>query len=184
MITKKKTIILMAVLVFALVSAQGAFAQVEGDDDFEDEIEMVNDAAEENPEALLVKLSVTFDVDLALLQDLSAQGYAPGEIWLALEVSSSSEISLQDALILTDGSEGHGWGVLATTLGIAPGSDAFHALKLKWGEHKGTLVREMNQKRENYSNKGENDDTPKGANGKRGVSGSENSGSNKRVGKN
>ena len=145
---------------------------------------LVNDAAEENPEALLVKLSVRFDVDLALLQDLSAQGYAPGEMWLALEVASSSEISLQDALILTDGSEGHGWGVLATTLGIAPGSDAFHALKLKWAEHKGTLVREINQERENQFNKGEKDNAPKGANGKRGVSGSENSGVNKRVGNN
>ena len=112
MITKKKTIILMAVLAFALVAAQGAFAQVDGDEDFEDEIELINDAAEENPEALLIKLSIEFNVDLVLLQDLSAQGYAPGEIWLALEVSSSSEISLQDALVLTDGSEGHGWGVL------------------------------------------------------------------------
>lgn len=183
MITKKKTIILMAVLVFALVSAQGAFAQVDGNEDFEDEIEMVNEAAEENPEALLVKLSVAFNVDLVLLQDLSAQGYAPGEIWLALEVSSSSEISLQDALVLTDGSEGHGWGVLAKTLGVAPGSDAFHSLKLKWGEHEGTLVMEMKQERENKSNKGENDNAPKGANGKSGNSGAENSGGNKRAGK-
>jgi len=172
MITKKKTIILMAVLVFALVSAQGAFAQADSDEDFEDEIEMVNDAAEENPEALLIKLSVEFNVDLVLLQDLSAQGYAPGEIWLALEVSSSSEISLQDALVLTDGSEGHGWGVLAKTLGIAPGSDAFHALKLKWGDHKGTLVREMKQERENQPNNGsKNSSTEKGSNGKSGNSG-------------
>lgn len=183
MITKKMTIILMAVLAFAFVATQGAFAQVDGDEDFEDEIELINDAAEENPEALLIKLSVEFNVDLVLLQDLSAQGYAPGEIWLALEVSSSSEISLQDALVLTDGSEGHGWGVLAKTLGVAPGSDAFHALKLKWGEHEGTLVREMKQERENKSYKGENENAQKGANGKNGSSGSENPGSNKQIGK-
>ena len=184
MITKKKTIILMAVLAFAIVSAQGAFAQVDGDEDFEDEIEMINDTAEEDPSSLLSKLSIEFNVDLVLLQDLSAQGYAPGEIWLALEVSSSSKISLQDALVLTDGSEGHGWGVLAKTLGVAPGSDAFHALKLKWGEHEGTLVREMKQERENKSNTDKKDDTTKGSNGKSGSSGAGNSGSNKRVGEN
>lgn len=181
--TKKITIILLAALVFIFASAQGAFAQADGDEDFGDEIEIVNDAAEENPEALLIKLSVEFDVDLVLLQDLSAQGYAPGEIWLALEISSSSEISLQDALVLTDGSEGHGWGVLAQTLGVAPGSDAFHALKLNWGEHEGRLVREMKQERENQSSGDEKGDEAKGANGKSGGSGAENSGGNKNGGK-
>ena len=182
--TKKTTIILLAALVFIFASAQGAFAQAGGEEDFGDEIEIVNDAAEENPEALLLKLSVEFNVDLVLLQDLSAQGYAPGEIWLALEISSSSEISLQDALVLTDGSEGHGWGVLAQTLDVAPGSDAFHALKLKWGEHEGTLVREMKQERENQSSRDEKGNASKGDNGKSGGSSAGNSGGNKNGGKN
>jgi hypothetical protein len=182
--TKKMTIILLAALVFIFASAQGAFAQEAVNDGFGDEIEAVNIAAEEDPSSLLVKLSLEFDVDLVLLQEMSAQGYAPGEIWLALEISSSSEITFQDALVLTDGPEGHGWGVFAQTLGIAPGSDDFHALKLKWGEHQGALVRAMKQEREKQSREIQKGKTENGANEKSGGSSAGNSDSNKKGGKN
>jgi len=157
----KKIIALLAVLAFSFIAAMGLSAQTTGeDDDLDEELSLLNQAGEEDLEGLLTKLSVEFNVDVVVLQDLSTQGYAPGEIWLALEISQATEKPLAEAILLADGVEGHGWGILAQTIGIAPGSTEFHALKLKWGDHQGKIFREMKQERENNAggkNKGESE---------------------------
>lgn len=157
----KKIIALLAILAFSFIAAMGLSAQTTGeDDDLDEELSLVNEAGEEDLEGLLLKLSVEFSVDILVLQDLSTQGYAPGEIWLALEISQATEKPLAEAILLADGVEGHGWGILAQTIGITPGSAEFHALKLKWGDHQGKIFKEMKQERENNAygkNKGESE---------------------------
>lgn len=157
----KKIIALLAILAFSFIAAMGLSAQTTGeDDDLDEELSLVNEAGEEDLEGLFLKLSVEFNVDILVLEDLSAQGYAPGEIWLALEISQATEKPLAEAILLADGVEGHGWGILAQTIGIAPGSTEFHALKLKWGDHQGKIFKEMKQERENNAygkNKGESE---------------------------
>ena len=160
---KKKIIVLLAMAVLAFATTQGVFAQDTTEtDDLDNEVTALNQAATEDPTALLAKLSVEFSVDLVVLQDLYTQGYTPGQIWLALEISKASATTLQDAILVAGTTEGHGWGVLAQNLGIAPGSADFHALKLKWGEHQGQLLREMNQEREQNRNSNENGGKEKG----------------------
>jgi hypothetical protein len=164
----KKIIALLAILALSFAAAMGLSAQTTGEgDDLDEELSLVNDAGEQDLEGLLLKLSVEFNVDLVVLQDLSAQGYAPGEIWLALEISLATEKPLAESILLADGVEGHGWGILAQTIGIAPGSAEFHALKLKWGDHQGKIFREMKQERENNAGgkgkgRGENDNDDEG----------------------
>ena len=157
----KKIIALLAILAFSFIAAMGLSAQTTGeDDDLDEELSLLNEAGEEDLEGLLLKLSVEFNVDILVLEDLSAQGYAPGEIWLALEISQATEKPLAETILLADGVEGHGWGILAQTIGIAPGSTEFHALKLKWGDHQGKIFKEMKQERENNAygkNKGESE---------------------------
>ena len=177
---KKKIIVLIAMAVLAFATTQGVFAQDTTEtDDLDNEVTALNQAATEDPTALLAKLSVEFSVDLVVLQDLYTQGYTPGQIWLALEISKASTTTLQDAILVAGSTEGHGWGVLAQTMGIAPGSADFHALKLKWGEHQGQLLREMNQEREQNGNGNGNE------NGGKGKGGTENGngGGNKGLGK-
>ncbi|MEJ5184049.1 MAG: hypothetical protein WHT81_02900, partial [Rectinemataceae bacterium] len=82
--------------------------------------------------ASLQKLASAFNVDVALLTSLYEQGYTPGEIWLALEIAKVTETPLEEAIPLAADAQGHGWGVLAAILEIAPGSEAFHALKFDW----------------------------------------------------
>ncbi|MFX4263856.1 hypothetical protein ACOBQJ_16845, partial [Pelotomaculum propionicicum] len=53
---------------------------------------------------------------------------------------AETQLSLDEALIVTDGASGHGWGLLAQKLGIDPGSNEFHALKARWTERKGALL--------------------------------------------
>lgn len=162
---KKKIIVLLAMLVLAFATTQGIFAQDTTEtDNLDNEVNALNQAATEDPTALLTKLSVEFSVDLVVLQDLYTQGYTPGQIWLALEITktSTTTITLQDAILVAGTTEGHGWGVLAQTLGIAPGSADFHALKLNWGQHQGQLIKEMNQEREQNGNGNANDGNGKG----------------------
>lgn len=166
----KKIIALLAILAFSFIAAMGLSAQTTGeDDDLDEELSLLNEAGEEDLEGLLLKLSVEFNVDILVLEDLSAQGYAPGEIWLALEISQATEKPLAEAILLADGVEGHGWGILAQTIGITPGSAEFHALKLKWGDHQGKIFKEMKQERENNAygkNKGESEGpSPNSGNG-------------------
>ena len=145
----KKIIVLLAMLAFAFTTTQFAFSQESTETEgFETEIEAIDEAGDENLPALLGMLSVEFEVDILVLEDLSAQGYTPGEIWLALEISLASEMTLEDAILVAEGTDGHGWGVLAQALDIKPGSDDFHALKLRWGDHQGRIVREMKEERE------------------------------------
>lgn len=162
----KKIIALLAILAFSFIAAVGLSAQTTGEgDDLDEELSLVNDEGEQDLEGLLLKLSVEFNVDLVVLQDLSTQGYAPGEIWLALEISQATEKPLAESILLADGVEGHGWGILAQTIGIAPGSAEFFALKQKWGNHQGKIFKEMKQERENNAGgkgKGENDNDDEG----------------------
>ena len=179
---RKKIIVLLAMAVLAFATTQGVFAQdTTQTDDLDNEVNALNQAATEDPTALLTKLSVEFSVDLVVLQDLYTQGYTPGQIWLALEISKASATTLQDAILVAGSTEGHGWGVLAQSLGIAPGSADFHALKLKWGEHQGQLLKEMNQEREQNGNAYAKGDE----NGGKGKGGTENGngGGNKGLGR-
>lgn len=115
--------------------ASGAYAQDVDDEPIE--LEEFDSADHAN---LIAQLQVTFQIDVAILEAYIAEGYSPGELWLALEIARETELSLDQALVITDGASGHGWGLLAQKLGIDPGSNEFHALKARWTERRGALL--------------------------------------------
>jgi len=112
----------VAVLLFG-AGAVGFAQSTETEDDLEE--------LEGDPAVILAKLAEEFEVDEAELLAYFDAGASPGEIWLALEISANTAMPLADAIVLAEGSDGHGWGVLAQVLGIKPGSDEFFALKGK-----------------------------------------------------
>ncbi len=169
MTMKRKIVSLAGILALALVAGQNLFAQTDTQD-LEDEITQVNQAGQVDLTALLTRLSIQYNVELTVLLDLSAQGYEPGQLWLALEIRSASDKTLADALALVGETEGHGWGVLAQALGIKPGSAEFFALKNKPGEHNDNVVAAMNHEREKNGQenaKRENEDGGNRVEGKR-----------------
>jgi len=148
---KRNIITCVAILALAFAAGQNIFAQTTGQTDTQNlelKITAVNQAGEVDLTALLTSLSIRYSVELTVLRDLSAQGYEPGQIWLALEITAASDTTLPDALVLAGETEGHGWGLLAQTLNIKPGSAEFFALKEKFGEHNGYVIATMNQERE------------------------------------
>jgi len=141
MIPKQKLLVFVLVLAVGFGSLYSAAAQTTettpatttDSTDLQDEIAAVDEAAQIDNTALLTRLSAQFQVDLAVLQDLNAQGYTTGQIWLALEISLQSGKPLADAVVqaASMNASGHGWGVLAQALGLDPGSQDFFALKEK-----------------------------------------------------
>jgi len=153
MIPKQKLLVFVLVLAVGFGSLYSAAAQTAettpatttDSTDLQDEIAAVDEAAQIDNTALLTKLSAQFQVDLAVLQDLNAQGYTTGQIWLALEISLQSGKPLTDAVVqaASMNTSGHGWGVLAQALGIDPGSQEFFALKEKLQIRTRTMASEV-----------------------------------------
>jgi len=153
MIPKQKLLVFVLVLAVGFGSLYSAAAQTAettpatttDSTDLQDEIAAVDEAAQIDNTALLTKLSAQFQVDLAVLQDLNAQGYTTGQIWLALEISLQSGQPLADAVVqaASMNTSGHGWGVLAQALGIDPGSQEFFALKEKLQIRTRTMASEV-----------------------------------------
>jgi len=153
MIPKQKLLVFVLVLAVGFGSLYSAAAQTAettpatttDSTDLQDEIAIVDEAAQIDNTALLTRLSAQFQVDLAVLQDLNAQGYTAGQIWLALEISLQSGQPLADAVVQAASMNisGHGWGVLAQALGIDPGSQEFFALKEKLQIRTRTMASEV-----------------------------------------
>lgn len=151
---KKLSVVAFAILA-GIAFASGAYAQDVDDEPIE--LEEFDSADHEN---LIAQLQVTFQIDVAVLEAYIAEGYSPGELWLALEIARETELSLDQALVITDGASGHGWGLLAQKLGIDPGSNEFHALKARWTERKGALLGNTY-----FKGKADNDESDDGSKG-------------------
>ena len=147
-ILRSRMLILMLVLTFLGTSA--AFSQeseeiIPETEELTDEIDAIDESAELDQTALLTKLSVQFRVELSVLEELRTQGYSTGQIWLALEISQYSGVQLSEAMVnvVNIGSEGHGWSVLARSLGVDPGSAQFFQLKEQMRARTRTMVSEV-----------------------------------------
>ncbi|MDX9784784.1 MAG: hypothetical protein RBT72_08545, partial [Spirochaetia bacterium] len=110
--TKHGLVFLFAILA-AFVFTAGVFAQ-------EEEIVDLEALNTLEHEALMIKLQATFRVELRVLEGYVAEGYSPGQLWLALEIARERNMGLNEALVLAQDSDGHGWGLLAQKLGIDP----------------------------------------------------------------
>lgn len=197
MIPKQKLLVFVLVLAVGFGSLHSVAAQTTEttpatttvEADLQDEIAAVDEAAQIDNTALLTRLSTQFQVELAVLQDLNAQGYTAGQIWLALEISLQSGKPLADAVaqVASMNTSGHGWGVLAQALGINPGSQEFFALKEKLqirtrtmasevaAEHgKRVMTQEQTQNREQTGD--EQGKAPSAGGGRSGANGAEGAG--------
>lgn len=95
------------------------------------ELDNLNPENAADLQIILTTLGQRYEVDVVVLTALIDEGYNVQEIWLALEIKAATGSTLEEALVKADGTDGHGWGVLAKVLGIKPGSDEFMALKGK-----------------------------------------------------
>ena len=170
--TIKKWLTILAAAALLFGAAQVAMAQADmpkdqgTDDDLKATLKEFDEAAEGDPAVVLAALALEFNVDQAALQAYYDAGATPGELWLALEISARTATPLADAVVLAQGTEGHGWGVLAQVLGVKPGSDEFFALKGKILDRGGKLGKEAREEKQPKGEKPEKEE--KGGQGKGG----------------
>ena len=135
----------LSILLFVVLSV---FAFTAGVSAQEDEIVDLEEFDTLEHQALMLRLQSTFKIELQVLEGYVAAGYSPGQLWLALEIARERNMGLDEALVLAEDSEGHGWGLLAQKLGIDPGSSEFHGLKARWTERKGEMLGELKREGE------------------------------------
>jgi hypothetical protein len=149
MISRYRLVTFVLLLMLSLGGVSGVIAQTTDTstetDELQNDITTVNAAAELDQTALLIRLSAQFQVELAVLENLSAQGYTAGQIWLALEISqqTGAGLAVSIAQAASIGGDGHGWGVLAQALGISPGSPEFLALKAQMRNRTRTMASDI-----------------------------------------
>ncbi|MDX9826796.1 MAG: hypothetical protein RBT73_03535 [Spirochaetia bacterium] len=134
--TTKHALVIMFAILAAFIFTAGAYAQ-------EEDIVELEEFDALDHQALMLRLQTTFRIELQVLEGYVAQGYSPGQLWLALEIARERTMGLDEALVLAEGSDGHGWGLLAQKLGIDPGSAEFHGLKARWTERKGEMLGQL-----------------------------------------
>ncbi len=124
---KKTMAILITLALFGFGAvAQGATGST-GNSELDAYLSQIDQVGSANASAVLAQLSNKFKVPVSSLDTLVKEGYKPGEIMFALELSKASGKSLGQVVALAKG-KGNEWGLVAQSLGIKPGSKDFKEL--------------------------------------------------------
>jgi len=126
-----------------------------GDKDLDLVLSNLNVEAGVHIDAFVSELSISYSVPKVQIEDLVYKMRMPfGDVFVSVWLSSSMKKPLSAVVKEYEVNKDKGWGVMAKTLGIKPGSDAFHSLK------KDTSVElDLTQKR-NKEKKGEKPEKP------------------------
>lgn len=121
-------ICLMAVLCLAGGAAY-AYSPSTGDKVLDSRLDAIDTYAAAHPDAFVTNLSVTYKVDEQTIRDSLAQGMKPADVYMSLRLGSitgTPPAELQKGFL---SNPGKGWGVIAKSLGVKPGSAGFKSLK-------------------------------------------------------
>ncbi|HUX39474.1 MAG TPA: hypothetical protein VMV44_16365 [Rectinemataceae bacterium] len=124
---KKTLAILITLAIFGFGAAAQGATNSTGNSELDAYLAQLNQAGSANSSTVLAQLANKFKVPVSTLDTLAKEGYKPGEIMFALELSKASGKSLGQVVALAKG-KGHEWGLVAQSLGIKPGSKDFKEL--------------------------------------------------------
>ncbi|MCF1195692.1 hypothetical protein [Mangrovimonas futianensis] len=131
---RKCIFFLLALMAFS-ASAQITFNT--GSVQLDSDLNMINTRATANFSAFRSDLSLSFGVSRKKIDHMHTSLHmAPGEIYLAFELSKLSRVSIDRVITVYETNKKKGWGVIAKELGIKPGSPEFHQLKNNAGKNK------------------------------------------------
>jgi len=111
--------ILMALLLFSSISFAGDFDWVK---DF-------NIRAEADPSGLRARFEARFQIGDLEIKTVLGNVEKPADAYILLRLGEMSNLPIAHVIEKYKAKKGKGWGVLAQSLGIKPGSDDFKALK-------------------------------------------------------
>lgn len=128
----KKAIILFAALAFCAAAGFGqALSFGLGDSGLEASLNEIGAGAKLDLPGFTAEVSLQWGIPRAQIQASLGQGLAPAEAYLAAALASISKKPLDTVVAAYKKNKAAGWGALAKSLGIKPGSKEFKALKDK-----------------------------------------------------
>src|SRR5512135_2145331 len=119
---KARGIMLAGLIVFLLASS----AALAGDFDW---INDLNIRAAADPSGFRVQLATRFKIGNAEINTVISNVEKPADAYMVLRLAEMSHQPTDYVVRQYRSDRGRGWGVLAKSLGIKPGSKEFHALK-------------------------------------------------------
>ena len=114
------------VLAFACVLLLPGTAMAIGLESFLDEVEV---SASKDMGSFRADLRLTFDVSNGTLDGLFEVMSKPSDVYMCLRIGEVAKQPIERVVEEHHKHKGQGWGVIAKSLGIKPGSAEFHALK-------------------------------------------------------
>lgn len=110
-------------LMVFLLASSSAFA---GDFDW---LQRLNIRAEADPSGFRAELATRFKIGNTEINAIIGNMAKPADAYMVLRLSEMSHQPTDRVIARYQSGRGRGWGVLAKSLGIKPGSPEFHALK-------------------------------------------------------
>jgi hypothetical protein len=112
-------VVLMMLLFVSSVTEAGDF----------DWVPEFNLKAEADPSGFRARLATRFRIGNAQIEAVLSNADKPADAYMVCRLGEMSGRSADDVLEKYEAGKGRGWGALAKSLGIKPGSSEFHALK-------------------------------------------------------
>jgi len=118
---------LLQTLVLVMIAQLGvASAAVARDFDWLDDLSV---QAEADPSAFRARVAARFKIGDVEVNAILSNVEKPADAYLVLRLGEMSRRPTDDVMAEYRSNRGKGWGALARSLGIKPGSSEFHALK-------------------------------------------------------
>ena len=118
------------ILVFGFHSAVAQISFRTGNSQLDLDLNVINAHASADFGAFKADMNVSYNVAEKKIDYMSGSLHmAPGEIYLALEISKIASVPLDHVLSAYRTNKSKGWGYIARQAGIKPGSAEFHQLK-------------------------------------------------------
>jgi hypothetical protein len=118
--------LLKILFVAAIMLLPVSSATIAGDFDW---IRDFNIKAEADSSGFRVRLAARFQVGNTEINTVFSNVEKPADAYIVLRLGEMSKQSTNDVIKKYKSGKGKGWGALAKSLGIKPGSKEFHALK-------------------------------------------------------
>jgi len=124
----KKTLIILS-LILIQVTCAFALTPSTGDKVLDSRLDAVNAYAEKNLDSFITNLSMTYHVDNDTIQGMLNKGIKPSDVYMTLRVAQVTGQPTQQVEKGYLSNKAKGWGVIAKSMGIKPGSEDFQSLK-------------------------------------------------------
>ena len=133
---KKLFLAIFALFSITLSAQTVTFNPKTGDLDMDNVLKDINNEAKKDISTFKDNVNKKFSLAKNKIDDL-LKIMEPGDVYMAAQTAETTNKPVDEVAKAYEKNKGKGWGEVAKSMGIKPGSKEFHALKAKMKENKG-----------------------------------------------